>query len=70
MSIISYWDSPPDRNRQRTPKEAVPVTIWKCPDDGTNLPTHELPPNATEVRCTHCGQLLSLVRIDWSGRVR
>ena len=67
MSLASFWDSPPDRNRRRVIKAAIAITMWKCPDDGTNLNTRDLPANTTEVRCTHCGQTLSLVRVSYPG---
>ena len=65
MSIINFFDSPPDRNRQRIVKEAKAWVTYHCPDDGTNL---SYGPNDTETRCTHCGQLLSLVPIKYSGQ--
>lgn len=66
MSIVNFFDNPPDRNRQRIVKEAIPITMWKCPDDGTNLNTASV--RGTTVRCTHCGQELSIVAVKWSGQ--
>jgi hypothetical protein len=68
MSIVNFFDSPPDANRQRIVKEAIPITMWKCPDDGTNLHTREA--TGSTIRCTHCGQELSIVAVKYAGQVR
>jgi hypothetical protein len=66
MSIVNFFDNPPNRNRERVIKEAKAWVTYHCPDDGTNL---RYSPGDTETRCTHCGQTLSLVAVKWSGVV-
>ena len=63
---ITFWDSPPNRNRERIIKEAKAWTTYHCPDDGTNL---KYSPTDIETNCTHCGQRLSLVRVKLNGQV-
>jgi hypothetical protein len=63
--VLSFFDEPGNKGRQRIIKEAKAWTTYHCPDDGTNL---RYSPGDTECRCTHCGQLLSLIPIGWSGQ--
>jgi hypothetical protein len=59
-----FWNGEPVR-RERIVKEAKAWVTYHCPDDGTNL---RYSPGDLEAVCTHCGQILSLVSVKWSGQ--
>ncbi len=67
MSASIFFDESERTIKKPTMKEAKAWLTYHCPDDGTNL---RYSPSDTEARCTHCGQLLSLVPVKWSGQVR
>ncbi len=64
-AILPFFDEPDNKNRQPIVKEAKWWSTAHCPDDATNL---KYPQGATQARCTHCGQMLSLVPVKWSGQ--
>jgi hypothetical protein len=75
MSINLFFDPPSEDNRRKTVPMASQVILWKCgnreegePGCGTNLPTEGL--TGTEVKCTHCGKVWSIVPVKYAGQVR
>ncbi len=66
-SVLPFFNEPDNKNRERIIKEAKWWSTAHCPDDGTNL---KYPKGATRARCSHCGQELSLISINWSGQSR